>query len=266
MHSDLLSRLYLDGVRWLRSIAMTSPPDGTAGSSRGFGTERSPARVVFFSDAVFAIAVTLLVLNIRPPQDTRHLVQGLAALWPSYLAYGITFLLIGQVWANHHVMFDHIRVADRIVLFLNTLLLMDIAFLPFAASVLSGAFRAWQGQRAAVIFYGVALEAAAVLFNSIWEYARHGDRLLHTIDTVGAKGISRRFRLALTWIATGTLLGGLLPVLGMVVIAAFIPFYWWPISGEIASAKPHRDGRRQVDPGKWVSQSPEKPGEAQRAP
>lgn len=167
-----------------------------------------------------------------------------------YLAYAITFLLIGQVWANHHVMFDHIRVADRIVLFLNTLLLMDIAFLPFAASVLSGAFHAGHGQRTAVVFYGAALEAAAILFNSIWEYARHGDRLLHTIDTAGAKAISRRFRLALTWIATGTLLGGLLPVLGMVVIAAFIPFYWWPISGEIASAKPRRDGRRQVDPGK----------------
>ncbi|HEY3248033.1 MAG TPA: TMEM175 family protein [bacterium] len=132
-------------IRWFRSIATTSAPDDPAGSGRGFGTERDPARVVFFSDAVFAIAVTLLVLEIRPPQDTRHLLHGLAALWPSYLAYAITFLLIGQVWANHHVMFDHIRSADRMVLFLNTLLLMDIAFLPFAASVLAGAFRTGHG-------------------------------------------------------------------------------------------------------------------------
>jgi uncharacterized membrane protein len=132
-------------IRWLRSIATTSAPDEPAGSGRGFGAERDPARVVFFSDAVFAIAVTLLVLEIRPPQDTRHLLHGLAALWPSYLAYAITFLLIGQVWANHHVMFDHIRSADRVVLFLNTLLLMDIAFLPFAASVLAGAFRTGHG-------------------------------------------------------------------------------------------------------------------------
>jgi uncharacterized membrane protein len=132
-----------------------------------FGTERDPARVVFFSDAVFAIAVTLLVLEIRPPQDTRHLLHGLAALWPSYLAYAITFLLIGQVWANHHVMFDHIRSADRMVLFLNTLLLMDIAFLPFAASVLAGAFRTGHGQRTAVVFHGMAFEVAAILFNAI---------------------------------------------------------------------------------------------------
>ena len=70
-------------------------------------------------------------------------------LWPSYLAYGVTFMLIGQVWANHHVMFDQIRSSDRVVLFLNTVLLMDIAFLPFAASVLAEAFRDGQGQRTA---------------------------------------------------------------------------------------------------------------------
>jgi uncharacterized membrane protein len=63
-------------------------------------TERDPARVVAFSDAVIAIAVTLLVLEIRPPQDTRHLLRGLTALWPSYVSYVITFLLIGQVWAT----------------------------------------------------------------------------------------------------------------------------------------------------------------------
>ena len=60
-------------------------------------------------------------------------------LWPSYLAYAVTFLFIGQVWVNHHVMFDQIRAADRLVLLLNTLLLMVVAFLPFATSVLAEA-------------------------------------------------------------------------------------------------------------------------------
>jgi uncharacterized membrane protein len=231
-------------IRWLRSIATTSAPDDPAGSGRGFGAERNPARVVFFSDGVIAIAVTLLVLEIRPPQDTRHLLHGLAAFWPSYLAYAITFLLIGQVWANHHVMFDHIRSADRVVLLLNTLLLMDIAFLPFATSVLAGAFRTGHGQRTAVVFYGIVFEVAAILFNVIWGYARHGHRLLGTtIDAEGARAIGQRFRLALVWIGTGTLLGALLPVLGIAVIAAFIPYYWRPIRGEIASAKPRRGGR-----------------------
>jgi uncharacterized membrane protein len=230
-------------IRWFRSITTTSAPGDPGGSGRGFGTERDPARLVFFSDAVFAIAVTLLVLEIRPPEDTRHLLHGLGALWPSYLVYAITFLLIGQVWANHHVMFDHIRSVDRMVLFLNTLLLMDIAFLPFAAAVLSAAFRTGQGQRTAVVFHGLAFELAAILFNAIWDYARRDQRLLGTtIDPTGARAISQRFRLALAWIGTGTLLGALLPVLGMAVIAAFIPYYWLPIRGETAGAKPQRDG------------------------
>jgi len=86
---------------------------------------------------VFAITVTLLVLEIRPPTDYTNLLHGLAALWPSYLAYALTFLFIGQIWANHHVMFDHIRAADRVVLLLNTLLLVIVAFLPFTTSVLA---------------------------------------------------------------------------------------------------------------------------------
>jgi uncharacterized membrane protein len=225
-------------IRWFRSMATTSAPSDPAASGSGFGTERNPERLVFFSDAVFAIAVTLLVLEIHPPQDTRQLLQGLAALWPSYLSYAITFLLIGQVWANHHVMFDHIHSADRTVLFLNTLLLMDIAFLPFAASVLAAAFRTGHGQRTAVVFHGMTFLLAAILFNVIWGYARHNHRLGTTLDAGGARAISRRFRLALVWIATGTLLGALLPVLGMAVIAAFIPYYWLPIHGEIAGATP----------------------------
>jgi uncharacterized membrane protein len=73
---------------------------------------RDTGRSVAFSDGVFAITITLLVLEIKPPGD-ENLVHGLLALWPSYLAYALTFLFIGQVWVNHHVTFDHIRAADR---------------------------------------------------------------------------------------------------------------------------------------------------------
>ena len=196
--------------------------------------ERDPARVVAFTDAVIAIAVTLLVLEMRPPQDTRHLLHGLAALWPSYASYVITFMLIGQVWANHHVMFDHIRHADRLVLFLSTVLLMDIAFLPFAAAVLAHSFRHGQGERTAVVLHGIAFEVAAALFNIIWWHARKDHRLLaSTIDPAGVRAISRRFQLALAWLGAGTILGALLPALGVATISAFIVYYWLPISGEI---------------------------------
>jgi uncharacterized membrane protein len=193
-------------------------------------------RVTAFTDGVIAIAVTLLVLEIRPPPDTRHLLHGLLALWPSYLAYVVTFMLIGQVWANHHVMFDQIRSADRVVLFLNTVLLMDLAFLPFAASVLAKAFRDGQGQRSAVVLHGITFLLAATLFNLIWGYVRHNRLLVPSLDAAGARAIGRRFRLALVWLATGTALGALVPALGVAVIAAFIPYYWLPISGELVNA------------------------------
>src|SRR4051812_13679869 len=128
---------------------MARAPGGKAGADPP-SVSRDTGRLEAFSDGVFAITITLLVLEIRPPTDYTHLLHGLAALWPSYLAYVLTFLFVGQVWANHHVMFDHIRAADRVVLLLNTLLLMAVAFLPFATSVLAGAMRDGHGQRTAV--------------------------------------------------------------------------------------------------------------------
>ncbi|CND74587.1 Protein of uncharacterised function (DUF1211) [Mycobacterium tuberculosis] len=207
------------------------PPPGPEAS------ERNPARLVAFSDAVIAIAITLLVLEIRPPEDTRHLLRGLGELWPSYASYVITFMLVGQIWANHHVMFDHIRHADRLVLFLNTVLMMDIALLPFAAAVLADAFRDGHGERTAVVLHGVAFELAAALFNIIWWHARHrGHHLIaRRVDPATVRAIGRRFLLALAWLGTGTLLGAFLPVLGVAVITAFIVYYWLPIHGELGS-------------------------------
>jgi uncharacterized membrane protein len=232
MSFGLVTRLRLDGIRWGRSTATTPSRDNPAGSGRGFGAERNPARIVSFSDAVFAITVTLLVLEIRPPADYTNLLHGLVALWPSYLAYALTFLFIGQVWANHHVMFDHIRAADRVILLLNTLLLMMVAFLPFTTSVLAGALRSGHSLRTAAVFYGIAFDATALTFNAIWQYARRHRLLSEALDPMGTTAISRRFQLALAWLTTGVLLGLLIPFLSVAVIAAFNVFYWLPIRGE----------------------------------
>jgi uncharacterized membrane protein len=199
---------------------------------------RDTSRLVAFSDGVFAITITLLVLEIRPPTDDKNLLHGLLALWPSYLAYAVTFLFIGQVWANHHVMFDHIRAADRTVLLLNTLLLMVVAFLPFATSVLADALRSGHGQPTAVVFYGLAFGVTALAFNAVWQYACRRRLLSEALDPAGATAISRRFQLALAWLATGALLGAVLPVLGVVVIAAFNVVYWLPIRGESPARDP----------------------------
>ena len=81
---------------WVRSLAPAQSPGGKAGHDPP-SVHRTPGRLVAFSDAVFAVAVTLLVLEIRPPTDYGNLLHGLAVLWPSYLAYALTFLFIGQV-------------------------------------------------------------------------------------------------------------------------------------------------------------------------
>lgn len=212
-------------------LGMARAPGGKAGADPP-SVHRDTGRVVTFSDAVFAISITLLILEIRPPTDYTNLLHGLLALWPSYLAYAVTFLFIGQVWANHHVMFDHIRAADRVVLLLNTLLLMAVAFLPFSTSVLAGAFRNGHGERTAVVFYGIAFVVTALTFNAVWQYASHQKLLSDTLDHAGATAIGRRFQLALAWLTTGVVVGAVLPVLGVVVIAAFNAFYWLPIRGE----------------------------------
>jgi uncharacterized membrane protein len=177
---------------WLRWLAIARAPGGKAGADSP-SVQRDPARLVAFSDAVFAISITLLVLEIRPPADYGNLLHGLLALWPSYLAYAVTFLFVGQVWANHHVMFDRIRAADRVVLLLNTLLLMAVAFLPFATSVLAGAFRSGQGERTAVVFYGIAFWVTALTFNAVWQYASRNGLLSDALDSAGARAIGRRF-------------------------------------------------------------------------
>lgn len=215
----------------------------TRRGSTPFGALRDPRRLVAFSDGVIAIAVTLLILEVRPPPTTERLLHDLAALWPSYLAYVVTFMLIGQIWANHHVMFDQIRSADRLVLFLNTVLMMDVAFLPFTASLLAQALREGRGERVAVAVHGLTFELAAILFNIIWWHARQHRRLLvETIDSAAITAIARRFQLALAWIATGSLLGALYPPLGIAVIAAFIPYYWSPIAGEVPRLRRRRKG------------------------
>ena len=222
-------------IRWSGRFGMARASEGTGPDSST--VHRDTTRLVAFSDAVFAISITLLVLEIKAPDDDSHLLHGLLALWPSYLAYAVTFLFIGQVWANHHVMFDHIVGADRIVLLLNTLLLMVVAFLPFATSVLAGALRSGHGQRTAVVFYGIAFDATALMFNAVWQYARRQRLLNQALGRAAARAIGRRFQLALAWLAAGALLGALLPVAGVAVIAAFNVYYWLPIQGESPSPR-----------------------------
>ena len=99
----------------------------------------SKNRLEAFSDGVFAIAITLLVIELRPPEleDGESLARGLAHLWPGYLGYALSFLILGVMWLNHHRMFEPVRRVDGVVLVLNLMLLLFAVLIPFPTAVLA---------------------------------------------------------------------------------------------------------------------------------
>jgi uncharacterized membrane protein len=151
------------------------------------------ARLETFSDGVFAIAATLLVLEMKL-SGHGTLTRQLLDLWPSYFAYAVSFLTIGIMWINHHEVFRHIHRVNRTFLVISVIFLMVIAFIPFPTHVLAEHLNDDEAQTAAV-FYGLTNVAMAAMFTLVWFYAIRGDRLLGPDpDRRAVTGISRSFR------------------------------------------------------------------------
>jgi uncharacterized membrane protein len=166
-------------------------------------------RVEAFSDGVFAIAITLLILEIRVPEPEAVRAAGgfaraLAALWPSYLGYVFSFVTIGIMWANHHAIFHYIRRSDRTFLMLNVLFLLCISFVPFPTAVLARYLDSPAERVPAVAFYSATMVGIALAFNLIWWYGVRDGRLLTAgTNHEGIRTISRRYRLGpLCYLAT----------------------------------------------------------------
>jgi uncharacterized membrane protein len=137
------------------------------------------ARIEAFSDGVFAIAITLLIIEVHVParQDAETLGHELLRIWPSYLGYLTSFLTIGVMWINHHRVFNLISRYDYSLLLLNMVLLLLIAFLPFPTAVLAQ-FIETDGARAASALYGTTMVLIALAFFAWWRYASSGRRLI----------------------------------------------------------------------------------------
>jgi len=193
------------------------------------------SRLEAFSDGVFAIAITILIFNIKAPDNTGKLLPELLALWPSYLGYVLSFLLIGLLWVNHHVMFEHIVRSDRLLMFVNTLLLLVVAFVPFATSVLAETFRNRTGENIAVALYGLTLTLAGLLYNAIWTHASRARLFDESVTTAGVRRMTHRILFGPAMYALGAILGFFLPVVGVVVYGALILAYWLPIPQRDAS-------------------------------
>ncbi len=136
------------------------------------------SRVEAFSDGVFAIAITLLVLGLAQPRNYADLGHELAHRWPSLAAYVVSFLIIGIMWVNHHSIFTHFERIDRGLFYLNLFLLMTITFLPYPTGVLGVALAMRQGTQTAAVVYGVTMAVNAFAWAGLWLYGSHKRRLL----------------------------------------------------------------------------------------
>jgi len=154
--------------------------------------EPGTARLETFSDGVFAIAATLLVLEFTVSSG-RDLGTQLLHLWPSYLAYATSFLTIGIIWMNHHFCVEQIGRANRTLMFLNLLLLLTVAFLPFPTRLVAQ-YLQQTGEQAAVYAYDATFVLMAVIYNVWWRYASGGRRLIaDNVPDSAVRAITRAF-------------------------------------------------------------------------
>lgn len=165
------------------------------------GTSLPTQRIEAFSDGVFAIAITILVLQLNVPnidtnlpdvEITNQLVAALVAFWPGKLiSYILSFIIIGVFWVAHHMVFHHIQRSDRGLLWWNIVFLMVVALIPFPTALFGQYFE----QRLAVILYATTVSVSGLLLQGLWRYATHtlrlvdGDVDIHIVREVARKNM-----------------------------------------------------------------------------
>ena len=187
-------------------------------------------RLEAFSDGVFAIAITLLILEVRVPAG-RDLGSGLLDVWPSYLAYATSFLTIGIIWINHHSIFDKTAYADRTLLLLNTLLLMVVAFIPFPTQLVAEHIRESHDERVAALSYGCTFIALAIFFQLTWRWIATGRRLVRPeVPQARVDDISRSFNPGILLYGGSTAIAFASPIASVALYLAIASFYFLPAS------------------------------------
>jgi len=183
------------------------------------------SRLEFFSDGVFAIAATLLIINVSVDAPGGALGAALKHSWPQYTAYAVSFLIIGIWWINHSAIMVMVERVDRTFLFANIALLACIAFLPFPTRLVADHFRD-DGVRAAAITYGLTATAAAICASFVWFYAAIGRGLIaETVDQRVVSAMTRSIVPAVPINAAATLVTLWSPYTGLALFAALNLFY-----------------------------------------
>jgi uncharacterized membrane protein len=188
------------------------------------------SRLEAFSDGVLAVAITLLVLNIHVPD--HQLPHQLAREWPAYDAYATSFITIGIIWINHHVVIGRLREADHPILMLNLLLLLTVGLLPFATDLLSRYLNRHQGQHLAAAVYAGAFLAMSVAFTLLnWHILMRKAHLLRReIPLEERRRILVRFVTGLVPYAAATGLAFVSQYVTLAICAAIAIFYALPVA------------------------------------
>ena len=183
-------------------------------------------RVEAFSDGVFAIAITLLILAVGFEQSIAEgdLEDQLLDLWPAYIAYAVSFLTIGIMWVNHHQVFRHFSRVDRPLLLLNILLLMCISFTPFPTRVVAEHAQNAGDREAAAVLYGLTMICTAICFFAVWFYGSR--RLLRPdADMREVSGITRSYLPGAPIYALATVTAFVSSIASLIMFGAITIFY-----------------------------------------
>ena len=179
------------------------------------------------SDGVFAVAMTLLVLDLAVPvaEGSRDLIGALGREWPGYLGFLISFATIGAVWLGHNTMTEYLERVDPVLLRLNLLLLFFVCLLPFATGLLGEFFRTESAERVASIAYGIMLLLCSVLLYAVWRYAVRARLVSPDLDDDEISLLTTRLTPGLGGYVLLILLGVFFPkisVFGYLAVAVFL--------------------------------------------
>lgn len=188
----------------------------------------STNRLELFSDGVFAIAVTLLVLEIPPP-DGKNIGRELLNLWPFYAAYATSFFTIGIIWVSHHFQFDRTSAVDRPTMFINMMLLMVVAFIPFPTAVLAHNLQTGGNVGSvAAAFYAGVLFLMSLSFNLLAEYIRRHDLVVDQLPEQLLHAFKRKGRVGLIGYLTAVALAFVSPYLSLALCGVIAVFFALP--------------------------------------
>jgi TMEM175 potassium channel family protein len=199
---------------------------------------RDTNRLEAFSDGVIAIAITLLILEIHVPDvtqtdDGRQLWSHLWDLWPSYVGYLISFVIIGIMWANHHNIFKYIARVDHYLILINTLFLLFVGFIPFTTGLLAE-YLGHDGEKTATIVYSGWFFATALVYHLLWRYpSKIGHLLDSATDPAAIAAITRRFNFGPPSYALAFAAAFVYPPASLVIVALLALLYALPSNAPV---------------------------------